>query len=130
MGFDALENFTSYDIFHFRAKTMCIHVTIDTIEQEVNAGTSPVLLACLHPEAEITAQVAMLEAIATAYRHRVKVCLLRDDLGGALRKTYAIEGTPTYLLIANRTVKERVLGQADESTLTRLLDRALDGDRR
>jgi hypothetical protein len=108
---------------------MCIHVTIKTVEEELKTGTTPVLLACLHPDAEMSAQVAMLEEIATAYRQRVKVCLFRDDLNGAFGKTYTIEGTPTYLLIADRTVRERVLGQVEKNTLTRLLDQTLDGDR-
>jgi hypothetical protein len=107
---------------------MYIHVTPTTIEREMNAGATPVLLACLHPDAETTAQAAMLDAIATSYRRRVKVCLLCDKLGGASKNMYAIEGTPTYLIIVNRAVRERVLGQTDQRTLTRLLDRALNGD--
>lgn len=108
--------------------SMCIHVTIKTVEEELKTGTTPVLLACLHPDAEMSAQVAMLEEIATAYRHRVKVCLLRDNINGAFGKTYTIEGTPTYLLFTGQTVRERVLGQVDENTLTRLLDQTLDGN--
>ncbi len=104
---------------------MYIHVTPKTIEHEMKAGSMPVLLACLHPDAETTAQAAMLEAIAKAYRRRVKVCVLYNELNGAVRQMYAIEGTPTYLLIANRRVRERVLGQTDQHTLTRLLERTL-----
>ena len=105
---------------------MCVYVTLKTVEREVNTGTTPVLLACLHPNAETAGQTAMLESIAAAYGRRVKVCLLRDELSGAFRSAYNVEGTPTYLLLVDRAVRERVLGQTDQHTLTRLLDRALD----
>ena len=109
---------------------MCVYVTLKTVDREVNAGATPVLLACLHPDAETSAQTAMLETIAAAYGPRVKVCLLREELSGAFKSAYAVEGTPTYLLLVERTVRERVLGQTDRQTLTRLLDRALDSNDR
>lgn len=106
-------------------QTMCIRVTVPTVEKELNTGNTPVLLACLHPDAEIRSQVAALEQVAARFGERVKVCLLCEAFIGAFGQTYGVEGTPTYLIIRDHRVIVRLLGQVDEPTLTGCINRTL-----
>jgi hypothetical protein len=104
---------------------MCIRVTLDTVEKELNTSTTPVLLACLHPDADISSQAELLDQVSKLFGDQVKVCLLCEAFIGAFGQTYGIEGTPTYLLIKQNTVLDRVLGQVDVNTLTAYLSRTL-----
>ena len=104
---------------------MCIRVTLDTVEKELNTSTTPVLLACLHPEADISSQAELLEQVSKLFGDQVKVCLLCEAFTGAFGQTYGIEGTPTYLLFKQNTEIDRVLGQVDLNTLTAYLSRTL-----
>jgi Na+-transporting NADH:ubiquinone oxidoreductase subunit NqrB len=84
-----------------------------------------VLLACLHPDAEISSQVEVLEQVSKQFHTQVKVCLLCDVFTGAFGQTYGVEGTPTYLIIRHHRVLDRLLGQVDEPTLTGCINRTL-----
>lgn len=104
---------------------MCIRVTLDTVEKELNTGTTPVLLACLHPDADISSQAELLEKVSKLFGDQVKVCLLCEVFTGAFGQTYGIEGTPTYLFLRQNTEIDRVLGQVDLNTLTTYIYRTL-----
>jgi hypothetical protein len=104
---------------------MCIRVTLDTVEKELKTSATPVLLACLHPDADIRSQVELLEQVSKLFEDQVKVCLLCEAFTGAFGQTYRIEGTPTYLLLKQNTVLDRVLGQVDLNTLTAYLSRTV-----
>ena len=104
---------------------MCIRVTLDTVEKELNTSTTPVLLACLHPDTDIRSQVELLEQVRKRFGKRIKVCLLCEAFTGAFGQTYGIEGTPTYLLLKQNTEIDRILGQVDLNTLTAYLSRTL-----
>lgn len=104
---------------------MCIHVALDTVERELNDGTTPVLLACVHPEADIKSHTELLEQVSKRFGNQVKVCLFCEKITGAFGNTYGIEGTPTYLLFTDNMVVDRVLGQVDLNTLTDFIDRTL-----
>jgi hypothetical protein len=104
---------------------MCIRVTLDTVERELNTSTTPVLLACLHPDADISSQVKLLEQVSKLFGEQVKVCMLCEAFTGAFGQTYGIEGTPTYLLLKQNTEIDRILGQVDVNTLTAYLSRTL-----
>jgi hypothetical protein len=104
---------------------MCIRVTLDTVEQELNTSTTPVLLACLHPDADISSQVELLDQVSKLFGDQMKVYLLCEAFTGAFGQTYRIEGTPTYLLFKQNTVLDRILGQVDVNTLTAYLSRTL-----
>ena len=97
---------------------MCIRVTVPTVEKELNTASTPVLLACLHPDAEIRSQVEVLEQVSKRFGKQIKVCLLCEAFTGAFGQTYGIEGTPTYLFFMQDQVVDLVLGQVDLNTLT------------
>jgi hypothetical protein len=110
-------------------RIMCIRVTLDTVERELNTSTTPVLLACLHPDTDISSQVEVLEQVWKRFGKQVKVYLLCEAFTGAFGQTYGIEGTPTYLLLNQNTVLDRVLGQVDLNTLTASMYRTLSSIR-
>jgi hypothetical protein len=98
---------------------------LDTVEKELNTSTTPVLLACLHPEADISSHAELLDQVSKRFGKQIKVCLLCAEFTRAFRQTYGIEGTPTYLLLKQNTVLDRILGQVDLNTLTVYLYRTL-----
>ena len=104
---------------------MCIRVTLDTVEKELKTSPRPVLLACLHPDADISSHVELLEQVRKRFGKRIKICLLCEAFTGAFRQTYRIEGTPTYLILKQNMVLDRILGQVDVNTLTAYLSQAL-----
>jgi hypothetical protein len=104
---------------------MCIRVTLDTVEKELNTSTTPVLLACLHPDADSSSQTELLDQVSKLFGDQMKVCLLCEAFTGAFEQSYGIEGTPTYLLLKQNMVIDRVLGQVDLNTLTAYLYRTL-----
>lgn len=104
---------------------MLIRVALHTVETELNEGSVPVLLACLHPNADITAQAEVLEHVSKVFDQRLKVCLLCEEIPAAFGNIYGIEGTPTYLIVKKNKVVDRLLGQVDPKTLTGFIQRTL-----
>jgi hypothetical protein len=103
---------------------MLMRVTLHTVGRELSNNTFPILLACIHPNTAIKPQVEMLEYLSKVFGQRLKVCLLCEKISAVMRDTYGIEGTPTYLLVKEHTVIDRLLGQVDRETLTGFVSRA------
>ena len=103
---------------------MVIRVGLHTIETEVTQAATPVLLACINPNAAATSQLEMLEELSTQAGDRLKVCVLCEELSAYRGNRYGIEGTPTYLMISRNRVSARMLGQVDLTRLTGCLERA------
>lgn len=97
---------------------MLIQVYTDTIETEINQTPIPILLACIHPDAERRPYQELLEGIEAGFPDQVKVCLLQEEIDGMIGKKYGIAGTPTFLVMHGACVIARLLGEVDLPVLT------------
>jgi hypothetical protein len=117
-----------YGLFGQRNKgnqNMLIQVALNTVAKELHESDTQVLLACIHPNTAIKSQLDVLEHVSKAFGQRLKVCLLCEEIPAVFGDTYGIEGTPTYLMISQNKVVDRLLGQVDLRTLTGFIERTL-----
>ncbi len=87
-------------------------------EQEVVSEKRPVLLLCMPRDEEFIKQMKVLEAVAEAHEDCLKVGLLEDDFIESFRQDLGIRGTPTFLILVQGKEKARMLGLADQASLT------------
>ncbi|MBM4330846.1 MAG: hypothetical protein FJ117_06400 [Deltaproteobacteria bacterium] len=93
----------------------------ENFAQEVIAERKPVLLLCMPRDDEFPQQVKVIEDIARKYSQELKVGLLEEEFIEAFKKNYSIIGTPTFLILVEGKERSRMLGLADQETLTDLI---------
>ncbi len=80
----------------------------------------PVLAGLLGTGAENKGQRDVLERVA-GFAQQFSVCLLDSEFSSDFFRTYAIAGTPSYLLFIRGKEKTRFLGYADVMNLMSIL---------
>ncbi|MGB7572324.1 MAG: thioredoxin family protein [Thermodesulfobacteriota bacterium] len=93
----------------------------ENFEREVIAEKKPVLLLCMPRDDEFPQQLKVMEDIATKHSQELKVAVLEEGLIEAFKKNYSVIGTPTFLLLVEGKERGRMLGLADQETLTDLI---------
>jgi thioredoxin-like negative regulator of GroEL len=93
----------------------------ENFEQEVVAEKRPVLVLCMTRDEEFPQQVKVIEEIARRYGDELKVGVLEEEFIGAFKENYRIVGTPTFLILVEGKERSRMLGLADQETLTDLI---------
>lgn len=101
--------------------TLVCLIRPENFAQEVIAAKKPVLLLCMPRDDEFPQQVKVIEDIARKYSHELKVGLLEEEFIEAFKKNYSIIGTPTFLILVEGKERSRMLGLADQETLTDLI---------
>jgi thioredoxin-like negative regulator of GroEL len=99
-------------------KTFVRVIRPQNFEQEVVSEKRPVLLLCMPRDEEFFKQMKVLEAVAESYQHEMKVGLLEDDFIEGFRQDLGIKGTPTFLILVQGKERGRMLGLADQASLT------------
>jgi len=105
----------------FRLSMMKTFVRVihpQNFEQEVVLEKRPVLLLCMPRDEEFFKQMKVLEAVAETHDHELKVGLLEDEFIERFREDLGIRGTPTFLILVQGKEKARMLGLADQASLT------------
>jgi thioredoxin-like negative regulator of GroEL len=102
-------------------ETLVSLIRPENFEQEVIAEKKPVLLLCMPRDEEFPKQVKVIEDIARKYSKELKVGLLEEDFIEAFKNNYRILGTPTFLILVEGKERGRMLGLADQETLTDLI---------
>jgi thioredoxin-like negative regulator of GroEL len=102
-------------------KTLVSLIRSENFEQEVIAEKRPVLVLCMPRDEEFPKQVEVIEDIATRYSKELKVGLLEEEFIEPFKKKYSIGGTPTFLILVEGRERSRMLGLADQETLTDLI---------
>ena len=105
-------------------KTLVSLIRPENFEKEVIGEKKPVLLLCMHRDEEFPNQLKVIEAIATKYSDELKVGLLEEEFIEAFKKNYGVIGTPTYLILIGGKERGRMLGLADQETLTDLVSQS------
>ena len=103
-----------------------VEITDSNFESEVVKSTTPVLVDfwaawC----APCRALAPTIDSIAVEYKGRVKVGKLDVDANGSTAARFNIRGIPTLLVIKDGQVKEQIVGAADNSVITKALDKHL-----
>jgi len=93
----------------------------ENFEREVVAEKKPVLVLCMPRDTEFPKQLEVIEDIARQYSEELKVGLLQEEFIEAFKKNYEILGTPTFLILVEGKERKRLLGLADQETLTNLI---------
>jgi len=75
-------------------------------------------LLCMPRDEEYSSQVKILEAVAETHGQTLKVGILEDELMEGLKQDLGIRGTPTFLVLVQGKEKARMLGLADQVSLT------------
>ena len=96
---------------------MITSILFDNFKSEIIEEKRPVLLACLNRYLEFEEQVEVLESISKKYGEALKICLLSEDFIRVFSWTYAIKGTPTFLIFDGGKERNRLLGKADSEKL-------------
>ena len=86
--------------------------------QEVIAEKKPVLILCMPRNEEFPNQLKLMEEIARRYSQELKVSLLQEEFIEAFKKYFSFVGTPTFLILVEGKERDRMLGLADQETLT------------
>jgi thioredoxin-like negative regulator of GroEL len=102
-------------------KTFVRVIRPQNFEQEVVSEGRPVLLLCMPRDEEFFEQVKVLEAVAETYGQALKVGLLEDEFMERFRLDLGIRGTPTFLLLVKGKERGRMLGLADQQSLTHFI---------
>ncbi len=89
----------------------------ENFTQEVVSEKKPVLILCMPRNEDFPMQVKLLEDIAISHSQELKVGVLEEDSIEAFKKTYAILGDPTFLILVEGKEVSRILGLADEAKL-------------
>ncbi|MHB8089992.1 MAG: thioredoxin family protein [Syntrophales bacterium] len=98
---------------------------LDEFEEKVLKDSNPVLVLCMRHDPEFKEQISSIKDICTNYVGRLKVYLLGDEALRTFRESFAVKGTPTFLLFMNGIEKGRLLGQVDSTDLNDFLSRML-----
>jgi len=105
-------------------ETLISLIRPENFEQEVVEEKKPVLLLCMHRDEEFPNQMKVIEAIASKYSDELKVGLLEEEFIEAFKKNYGVVGTPTFLVLVEGKERGRMLGLADQETLTDLVSQS------
>lgn len=81
----------------------------------------PVLAGCLDVDALHTEQLDVLRRITQTFHNRFSVCLLNPEYFSEFSRTYAIAGTPSYILFYLGKEKTRFIGYADVLNLMNIM---------
>ncbi|MCK9363413.1 MAG: thioredoxin family protein [Syntrophales bacterium] len=98
---------------------------LDEFEEKVLKDSNPVLVLFMRHDPEFKEQIGSIKDICTNYAGRLKVYLLGDEALRTFRESFAVKGTPTFLLFMNGIEKGRLLGQVDSTDLNDFLSRML-----
>jgi thioredoxin-like negative regulator of GroEL len=99
-------------------KTFIRVIRPQNFEQEVVLEKRPVLLLCMPRDDEFYKQMKILEAVAETHGQALKAGLLEDEFIERFRQDLGIRGTPTFLILVQGKEKARMLGLADQASLT------------
>ena len=83
--------------------------------------TRPVLAGCIENDALHHEQMEVLRKVAETFRNKFTVCLLDPEYYSEFSRTYAIAGTPSYILFYLGEEKTRFLGYADALNLMNII---------
>jgi len=100
----------------------------DNFTEEVVLETKPLLIICLAQDDGFAGQLTILQDIARRFAKEIKVGLLAQDSMEICKRKLQIIGTPTFLLMKNGGEVGRILGRADQETLTHFIVRHLPAD--
>lgn len=105
-------------------------VTDSSFENEVLQSDKPVLVDfwavwC----APCIALTPTIEALAEKYKDAARVVKINVDDNPAVTNKYGIRGMPTLILFKNGREEERVLGAVSRDSLTRMIDKHVNGAR-
>lgn len=87
----------------------------------INSESRPILAGCLENDTLHDEQLGVLSHIERAFSQQFSVCLMDPDYRSEFDRTYAIAGTPSYLLFYQGEEKTRFLGYADALNLMNIL---------
>jgi thioredoxin-like negative regulator of GroEL len=102
-------------------KTFVRVIRPENFKEEVVLEKRPVLLLCMPRDEEFYRQMEILEAVAQMHGQTLKAGLLEHEFIERFRQDLGIRGTPTYLLLVQGKEMGRMLGLADEESLTKFI---------
>jgi hypothetical protein len=102
--------------------TAMIHtITPTEFASLLSTEKRPVLAGCLQNDPLHAEQIETLQYVAEKFSNQFSVCLLDPEYFSEFSRTYAIAGTPSYLLFYLGEEKTRFIGFADELNLMNIL---------
>jgi len=106
--------------------TLVSIIRSENFEQEVIVEKRPVLILCMPRDEEFPNQLKVIEAIARKYSNELKVGLLDEEFIKPFKENYSVVGTPTFLILVQGKERGRMLGLADQETLTDLISNNIE----
>jgi thioredoxin 1 len=101
-------------------------VSDQNFESEALNASIPVLVDFWAPWCAPCRMLApVVETIAGQYQGRVKVLKMNVDDNKATPGKYSIQSIPTLLFFKDGVVKEQIVGNASQGTITKMLDNHL-----
>lgn len=92
-------------------------ISADNFEAKVLEEKRPVLLAYIRRDYEFKKQAEVLRNVSKMYDNELKVYQLDENSIGLIRML-DIAGDPTFLIFHEGEEKERILGKANNETLS------------
>ena len=96
-------------------------IHLDNFEQEFVSEEKPLLVLCMPQSEEFASQIELLESIGARYGEELIVGVLDENSIEAFKRNYSFAGTPTFLILVKGKERGRMLGLADQDTLTKLV---------
>lgn len=101
--------------------TLVFLIQPENFEQEVMAEKKPLLILCMPQDDQFLQQLKVIEEIAARHSPKIKVGLVQEEYLETFKQNYGFLGTPTFLILVEGQEKGRMLGLADQESLTDLI---------
>jgi thioredoxin-like negative regulator of GroEL len=97
------------------------------IDNELQNGSGPLLVAFLKRNEKYSGQVAVLETACRTHGGAVRCFLYNADYLDTATDRFAVKGTPTFLLFHGGREVNRLIGESDGPTLDEFIDASVEG---
>jgi hypothetical protein len=99
----------------------------DHLRRTVDGTPGPVLVILMVENESFHEQMTAVAATLKQFETLPAVAVTGEEFMACMARHFHIKGTPTFLLFMAGKIKDRLLGLADEKTLSAFLERNLAG---
>lgn len=96
---------------------MIKRIGLKNMNAEIIKEKKTVLLACVHQGGAYAGLMKTLREVSALFEPKVKVCVVHQHFLKGVCERFNIGGTPTFLMLATGSERDRMLGEADRDAL-------------